>query len=208
MVDPHLQERFTRRCTDAAFGYTAATTAAYATFAEQVLNFWADVLAPPKQSETASPAWGWPAPARRETPPMPFAPFFWAAAPQRSDRHAAGFPFAGFPFAGSPFAIGASPSPMQAWFDMWAAPPASWPMAFMMIASGMPRSVAWPTAEANAAVMDAADAAAVSVRQAFASYRSEGGHSGRQLWPPAQLMMLAALMPLGFGAMLMNVRVA
>ncbi len=208
MVDPHLQERFRRRCTDAAFGYTAATTAAYAAFTEQVFNFWADVLAPPKQSKPSTPAWGWQAPARQEAPPMPFAPFFWAAAPQRGDRYA-GLPFAGFPFAGSPFAPGASPSPMQAWLDMWSAPPASWPMAFMLIASGMPHSVAWPTAEANAAVMDAADAAAVSVRQAFASYRSEGGHAvTRRSWPPAQLMMLAALVPLGFGAMLMNVRVA
>jgi hypothetical protein len=199
MVDPHLQERFTRRCTDAAFGYTAATTAAYAAFAEQVFDFWADMLAPSKPAKASTPAWGWPVPVRQQPPAMPFAPFIWPTALPRGEAHA------GFPLAGFPFPAGATPNPLQAWLDMWTAPPASWPMAFMLIASGMPRSVAWPTAEANVAVMDAADAAAGSVRQAFASYRAVGGHSGRQ-WPPAQLMMLAALAPLGFGTLLMNVR--
>ena len=46
MVDQHLQERFTRHCTDAAFGYATAATAAYAVFADQVLSFWADALQP------------------------------------------------------------------------------------------------------------------------------------------------------------------
>ncbi len=226
MVDPHLQERFTRRCTEAAFGYSAATTAAYAAFAEQVFGFWAGMFEPPRQQQAApSPAltWGWPVPPRQEPAPMPFLPFFWAAPPpRRQEVHA--FPFAGFPFAAaspapfqtpfqtpfqSPFQVPFQ-APFQSWLDMWSAPPASWPMAFMLIASGMPRSVAWPTAEANVAVMDAADAAAVSVRQVFSSYRSDGGHSmaQQQVWPPAQLMMLAAFMPLGLGAMLSSMRVA
>ena len=40
MIDPDLQQRFARRCTDAAFGYSTAGTAAYAAMADQVLNFW------------------------------------------------------------------------------------------------------------------------------------------------------------------------
>jgi hypothetical protein len=89
-------------------------------------------------------------------------------------------------------------------------PSAAWPMAFMMMASGVPRAVAMPTAEANVAVMDAADAASASVRKAFSSYHSDSGHaaSTRHAWPPAQYMMLAAMMPLGFGPMLASMRLA
>ena len=47
MLDPELQKRFANRCTDAALGYSAASTAAYAAFADQVLNFWSAVLQAP-----------------------------------------------------------------------------------------------------------------------------------------------------------------
>ncbi len=99
----------------------------------------------------------------------------------------------------------------SAWLGMfpcYAAPPAAWPMAFMMMASGVPRSVAWPTAEANIAVMEAADVAAVSVQKVLASYRSDGGHAvTRQSWPPTQFMMLAMLLPFSVGTMLTTLRV-
>jgi hypothetical protein len=198
MLDLQLQERFTRRCADAAFGYTAAATAAYAAFADQILDFWAGVLNPSRGGSTAAEvAWSWPVPARQELPCLPFVPFAWAA--PRHQSAPLGYPF------------GASYAPFSAWLGSFpfAAPPAAWPMAFMLIASGVPRAVAWPAAEANAAVMDAADAATVSVQQVFSSYRTDGGHSvARQFWPPAQLMMLAFLMPLNINAMLSTLRVA
>jgi len=199
MLDPQLQERFARRCTDAAFGYTAATSAAYAAFTDQMLSFWAGALKP--QDRVPAPfeaAWNWAAPARKDLACVPFLPIAWAT-PQRPAVPT------GYPFAGGTYDV------FSAWSNMFqfAVAPTVWPMAFFMMASGVPRSVAWPTAEANAAVMDAADAAAVSVQQAFASYRTEGGHSvSRQIWPPAQLMMLAAMMPLGFGAILSSMRMA
>jgi len=209
MLDTRLQERFTRSCTDAAFGYTAATTAAYAAFADQVFCFWADVFKPARDASSRNKSrpgvtvWGWPLPAPRQEPPpmpfMPFMPFPWAP-PQRQPMPM-GFPFAGTnPFAGANAAF-------SAWLGMFpiAAPPAAWPMAFMLMASGVPRSVAWPTAEANAAVMDAADAANASVQKVFSSYRTEGGHSiVRQTWPPAQAVMLALFVPLNIGAMMMS----
>jgi len=205
MVDPHLQERFTRHCTDAAFGYTAAATAAYAAFADQVLSFWADALQPSRSGAAASTAltpWSWPVPARQEVPPLTFNPFAWAA-PQS---------YAPQSYAPMPYAFGgAGANPFAAWLGMFpfAAPPAAWPMAFMFMASGMPRSVAWPAAEANLAVMEAADVAAVSVRKVFSSYRTDGGHStAQQVWPAAHLMMLAVLVPLNIGAMLTSLRVA
>jgi hypothetical protein len=204
MLDTRLQERFTRGCTDAAFGYTAATTAAYAAFADQVFSFWAGAFTPPAPEPAPPPTvWGWPmmpfmqAP-RPEPAPMPFMPFPWAT-PQRQSVPAVD------PFAGANAAF-------SAWLDMFsyaAAPPAAWPMAFMLIASGVPRSVAFPTAEANVAVMDAADAAAVSVQRVMSSYRSDGGHAvAQQSWPPAHLMMLAMLVPFGFGTMLTSMRMA
>lgn len=255
MVDPHLQERFARRCTDAAFGYTAAATAAYAAFADQVFSFWADVFATPEQKskpKTATSAFGFPVPvpARQEPSSNPFMPFFWPMVPQPQSTWTsfplAGFPLSAFPMPGFPFAAPASQShhpsayqnPFQVWLGMFPmpasmtasmpppmAPSMIWPMAFMMIASGVPRSVAWPTAEANAAALDAADAAAVTVRQVFSRYHTDGGHAAsHQTWPtqtwPAQtwptqawpssdqLMLLATLLPLSFGALLASLRVA
>ena len=200
MVDQHLQERFTRHCTDAAFGYATAATAAYAAFADQVLSFWASALQPANRREPQQPgfAWSWPVPAAPSPPPA-WNPFAWAI-PQS--------------FAPSPYPFGgasAAANPFAAWLGMFpfAAAPAAWPMACMFMASGLPRSVAWPAAEANIAAMEAADVAAVSVRQAFSSYRTDGGHaSAQQGWPAAHLLMLAVLMPLSIGAMLTNGRVA
>jgi len=210
MLDTHLQERFTRRCTDAAFGYTAATTAAYVAFADQVFDFWAGVLAPTgapakRDASASQAAWSWPVPMpapRQEAAPAPLWPFAWAVPQPRSAAP-------GYPFAGAGY------DPFRAWFAMFpfaapfAAPSAAWPMAFMLIASGVPRAVAWPTAEANVAAMEAADAAAVSVQQVFSSYRTDGGHSvARQAWPPASLAMLAMFMPLSFSTMLSSMRLA
>ena len=65
--------------------------------------------------------------------------------------------------------------------------PAAWPMAYVMMSSGVPHAVAWPTAEANAAVLDAANAATRSIKKVFTSYQAEGGHAvGWQRWPPAE----------------------
>jgi hypothetical protein len=196
MLDTHLQERFARRCTDAAFGYTAATTAAYVALADQVFEFWAKVLTPPGPAAPAAKkeTWSWPVPARQAAPPPPLWPFPWAA------------PM----FQPAPSAYSGL-TPYEAWFAMFpfAAPSPAWPLAFMLIASGVPRTVAWPTAEANVAAMDAADAAAVSVQKVFGGYRTDGGHGVvRQPWPPASLMMLAFLVPLNLGAMLSTFRVA
>lgn len=200
MLDTHLQDRFTRRCTDAAFGYTAATTAAYAALTEQVFDFWAKVSTPAEPAPRAAvqPVWGWPVPAKREPAPTPLWPFAWML-PQTP------------PAPQSYFAPGGVSSPFDAWFAMFpfAAPSPAWPMAFMMIASGVPRDVAWPTAEANMAAMEAADVAAASVQKVFSGYRTDGGHSVvRQSWPPASVMMLAMLAPLSFGTMLSSMRVA
>ena len=85
MLDPDLQQRFTRRCADAALGYSAASTAAYAAMAEQVLNFWSDVLQPPApKPQPPQQLWNWPVPMA-PTPPAAstplFKPFAWMLPP-------------------------------------------------------------------------------------------------------------------------------
>jgi hypothetical protein len=206
MLDTRLQERFTRRCTDAAFGYSAATTAAYAAFADQVFDFWAGVLEPERR-ETPAPqmAWGWPMampvtapPPRRAATPVPFFPFPWAV-PEQSRSAPADAAFA------------VAQAAFSAWLGMfsYAVPSPAWPMACMMMASGVPRSGAVPTAQANLAVMDAAEAASSSMHQALASYRGDSGHAVvRQQWPTPSPMMLAMLVPLNVSAMLSAARVS
>ncbi len=199
MLDPKLQARFTRSCTDAAFGYTAATIAAYEAFTDQVLNFWADALGPVQSDETPETnAWTDTPLVRQDTPPTPFAPFAWMM-DSRWQPSTTGYAY------GNAFA-----SPFAAWFGMFpfAASPAVWPMAFMLISAGVPRSVAWPTAEANVAVMDAADAAAVSVKQVFTSFQTAGGHAFTPFWSPSPLMSLAAFAPFNINAMMTAFRFA
>jgi len=240
MVDPHLQQRFARRCADAAFGYSAASTAAYGAFADQVLNFWSSVLQPPRRD--AAP-WSWPVPATRPPVPsfpfMPFAsmPFGWPmispppAPPANPWEAMTAFTNAmtramsgasagasmgasmmrapvGNPLGNS--MMGPAANPMAAWLAMFpfSSPPSAWPMAFMLMSSGVPHSVAWPTAEANAAVMDAADAATQSIKQVMASYRTDSGHgtASSSAWPHENMLTLAALVPLNISTMLAAMR--
>ena len=78
-------------------------------------------------------------------------------------------------------------TPMTVWWNLMPANavPTSWPMAYAFMSSGVPRAVAWPAAEANAAMIDAAEAAAETVNTAFASYRSESGYTMAQMSYPA-----------------------
>lgn len=211
MVDQHLQERFTRHCTDAAFGYATAATAAYAAFADRVLSFWASALQPSARQEPQQPtfAWSWPVPAPPPAPPPAWNPFAWAM--PRSYAPRSPYTFGGSSAIANPFTAmnPFAANPFAAWLGMFpfAANPAAWPMASMFMASGVPRSVAWPAAEANVAAMEAVDVAAVTVRKAFSSYRTDGGHaSAQQGWPAAHLLMLAVLTPLSVGAMFTNGR--
>jgi len=234
MLDPELQQRFTRQCAEAAFGYSAASTAAYAAFADQVLNFWSSMLQPaPQPRRDATPAlWQWPVPLSPPTPRKSATqassfpvinPFMWAlpepvppTAPKApslpTNPWEAMAQFADV-MSGALTAMTSTPvkpattkaDPMSAWLTAFpfTPPTAAWPMAFMMISQGVPHAVAWPTAEANAAVMDAAETARRSIKQAFASYQSEGGHAaGGGIWPPMEMLTLFAAVPMNVGTML------
>lgn len=228
MIDPDLQQKFTRRCTDAAFGYSTASTAAYAAMADQVLNFWSSVLQPPaakRQPDPPPSLWNWPVPLQPEPPAQPsmalFNPFAWMLPPPPPPKPApTALPINPFEamtafanaMSGALSAMSATPvrplsqstNPMLAWLTTlpFASAPASWPMAFMMMSSGVPHAVAWPTAEANAAVMDAADAATQSIKNVFANYHTGSGHaSSSGTWPPTNMLTLMAMVPMNVGTM-------
>ncbi len=87
---------------------------------------------------------------------------------------------------------------MQSWF--WAWPQSSWalfqnPMTAMLMSTGMPYSVAEPTARANAASMAAADAARQSFNNMYSSFQSGGGHAFVPLEMWGKFMQMA-MMPL------------
>jgi hypothetical protein len=224
MLDPELQQRFARHCTEAAFGYSAASQAAYASFADQVLNFWTAVLqpTPPKREPEA---WRWPVPLAPTPSPAAanalFNPFAWLPQPpappapkppavptnpwEAMAQFADVMSGALTAMTSMPVKPVASPAnPMTAWLTAFpfTPPTAAWPMAFMMMSQGVPHAVAWPTAEANAAVMDAAEVARRSINKAFASYQTESGHAtSANPWPAADMLTLFAAVPLNVGTM-------
>jgi hypothetical protein len=222
MLDPELQKRFARSCTEAAFGYSAASTAAYAAMADQVLSFWSSVLQPTPPKPEPLP-WQWPVPLAPPTNALAaFDPFSWARpqppapAPLPSNPFEAMAAFANV-MSGALSAMSSTAvrpvanaaNPMAAWLTMmpFAAPAAAWPMAYVMMSSGVPHAVAWPTAEANAAVLDAADVATRSIKKVFASYQSEGGHAaGGNAWPPVDILTLMTVIPLNIGTMFATLR--
>jgi len=249
MLDPQLQQRFARSCAEAAFGYSAASAAAYAAFADQVLGFWSSVLgATPTKAEPRSELWRWPMPltpadflpAPKPSPAptnpfagLPFNPFAWSlpAVPQPASaapQNPLANPMTANPIMAGPMAamamfaetvtgamsamsgapvksIADTANPMRAWLSMFpfAKQSAAWPMAVVMISSGVPHAVAWPAAEANIAALDAAEAARQSFKQAFASHQGNDGHAaGGNAWPPqANFLTLMAMVPLNIGTM-------
>lgn len=181
MFDATLQARFFQSCSQAAFGYATATTAAYAELTKQAFATWRTALeaALPPEPEPEPRSWyrhpdkaERPAPARRRRA-TDSLPAIWPA-----------------PLWSMP----SQPAQAELLAMMWAAP---WrldmplvatPMVAWMVAAGIPRSVAEPTAKANLAAMDAAQTTIESVQQVFASYRSESGHAAAQVIAPASLM--------------------
>jgi hypothetical protein len=186
-MNTELQSRFTRSCTDAAIGYARAASAAYAAMADQTMDFWATAAKSPS-STTPTASYFVSAPRRMAAPTIPMTPFdFFQMSNPWSDASRAAF------------------APVAAWWGLapFQTNPMSWPMAHAMMSAGVPRSVALPAAEANVAVMDAANTASASVSQVFSSYRSEGGFAmAPQAASPRSNPMLAAfLMPFGAAAL-------
>jgi hypothetical protein len=188
MLDRSLQARFAKSYSDAAFGYANAATAAYANWASQAFEMMTGACAARAPRPRLVPRAAGAVIGVSATPtagfPAPWMPFAWPGLPTSTPPAAAMNPFA-------------------AWLDMvsFRGSPAAWPMACMLIAAGIPRNVAWPTAEANAAAIEVADLARKSLETAFSTYRTDGGHATAQItWgseprnepasPPAAAMAL------------------
>lgn len=180
VVEPELARRFTQSCTTAAFGYARAATAAYAAFATQALDFWAQSAKGMERHDY-----------------KPSAPYL-VTGPRtyRSSLTPAPMETAmPFDFLGLSNALSASPmfAPVRAWWGLFPleGDPKSWPMAYAMMTAGVPRAVALPAAEANMAAMDAAEAATTSIDRVFASYRTEGGFAMSSVTAPSKALLQA-----------------
>lgn len=172
----HLQARFAKSCSDAAFGYARAATAAYVNIAGQSIDLW---------SESARSASRGFAPPEPEPPKVAATPFeFWMTASNDWMKVWGGM---------TPFADQSGrPSPMAVWWSLVPpnATPASWPMAYAFMSAGVPSAVAWPAAEANAAVIDATEAATETFTTTFSSYRSTTGFATAPYSLPTRMRTL------------------
>lgn len=171
MLDVASQQKFTRGCTDAGIGYAQAATAAYAQLATQVFDFWFQALGGIAAGLDSAPAARAPVPVAPKAPEVPFgfSPADWMP-----------FPFVDSRRVDAVMTADAPCNPMGAFMAMFCAVPlrgmpAAWPFAQAMINSGVPRDVAWPAAEANAAVIDAAEAATQSFRKVLVACQTGSG---------------------------------
>ncbi len=143
--------------TDAFFGYFAAATATYTHIAGETLCAMADAAAPAEAAKLAEKPKSW----YRPPPPS-----------MREQNEPTSFPMMFNPWFSTGFAA-----------NDWSASPAmpsaftAWPAAMSLISAGVPRCVAWPLAEANTATQDCSALAVDAWNDAFASYRSTGGHA-------------------------------
>lgn len=168
-IDPDLSARFAKSYTEAAFGYARAATAAYANLAEQTIGMWAKALERPEPSRPSAFVVGRP---RR------------AAEPQML---AMTTPFEVMQMA-NPWLRPGTPAYMsvKAWWGLFPLEgnPIAWPMAYAMMTAGIPREVALPTAQANAAMGEVVELAQRSMASAFSSYQSDGGHASSHYYSP------------------------
>ncbi len=189
MLDNRQQLRFVNSCADASFGYANAMLAAYAVTSQQVMDFWlaqARAAGPARQAESAE-SWYRPSqPPRTAYRGNRSMPRSWFRAEPENDTSVASTP--DFGWAAWPTAAPVAPTawnPMAAWLAMMpmSAVPATWPFAYGMIAYGVPRSVAWPTAQANVAVIDAMETASEAFKPVYSSYHNGSGFAATQFWP-------------------------
>jgi hypothetical protein len=211
--DLHL--RFLKSSGDAWAGFAAASLAAAAEWQDQTMRTISEHRSEPAaQPAMFNPMMWWTAflPGQNMESPhraasadfaMPFFGFQPAVPAWAGAKSWPGFdPLSMMSLAFNPFARAAPATGfggpdimtmMTSWPQML--PPYSWtmfqlPMTAMMMASGIPHSVASPAAKASAATLDAIDAARTQAKNVFSAYRSDGGHASAQIlnWPFMAMM--------------------
>jgi hypothetical protein len=171
MLDVASQHKIAKGCTDAGLGYAQAATAAYSQMGTQAFDFWFQAMDGISAGLDSTPARKASVPATPKSPDLPFGfsptdwmpfPFF---EPRRMEAVMTADPSYN-PFGFFMALMGTVPLRGQ---------PASWPYAQAMINAGVPREVAWPTAEANAAVIGAAEAATLGFQKVLVACQSGSG---------------------------------
>ncbi len=194
MLDNGLQARFAKSCSDAAFGYARAANAAYVAAAQQTLEFWSEAAREASRSVERSRGGSdeaWQEPVRD----------FWRKAANPWSAPTPWSVMGSMPFGVPPTAQQFAMQQMTAWWGMFPlrSGPASWPGAYALMSAGVPKEVAWPTAEANAAALDAAQVATQQVehfKSAFASYRTETGFATSQMRATQSAFAMLMVAPL------------
>ena len=181
MLDNASQQRFARGCAEAAAGYATAATAAYTDLAAQALDFWCTALSGLTEPEAKRAV----EPGAKSSPKADARPMIPAEREQEPPFGMALADWCPFPWLDprryeAMFQLDIQTPPALAMFALANTMPLrgsskSWPFAQVMIESGVPRAVAWPAAEANAAALEAADEASNGLRQVIASYHTENG---------------------------------
>ncbi|MDX2307846.1 MAG: hypothetical protein NW216_06395 [Hyphomicrobium sp.] len=191
MYDLSQQVRIAKNCTEASLGYAEAATQAYSEIVSTSLgalaDFARDLNAEAARQERRRRSWfRVPEDIDHErsnssagTPRSALRNEHRTAA--RTALRQAERPVAN-PFAAGPWG---DVNPFKLWLDMMpmsAENAANWPGAYVLIACGLPRSVAWPMARANAAALEAATSTAAAMRQTFPAFHSESGYAAAALW--------------------------
>lgn len=218
MIDVDLQMRFWRNMTDAMTHGTEAAFAAAAVWQKDMLSTATAPSKPPQSSAAAFGSLMWPFQPQRSnvrTQTLTAWPMWWMPAPAPStyavnpfavmtpSSYAAMMPWA--EFYRNAFAQMAPNGPYAQWAKTFAPffpwPVMTWamtqmPLTAMLLSTGMPYSVASPSAKAGTCAMDAAEAARQQMQNVYAAYRSDGGHAAAQLvtlpWTLAASFMTAA----------------
>jgi hypothetical protein len=180
MYNADLQSRFTNSYLDAMTGYMTASNAASSAVMGNIIDFWASA------ARTLAGEQARAAPATIPMVPWGFFPTFAPAASPIWPQPAAS-------------AASAFSAPWDFWMSMtpFGRSPVVLQMAYGMMAFGVPRDVAMPTAEANATFFDAANTAAAPFQEVFSSYRSDGGHASSQIKYLQRMVAALMLSPIG-----------
>ncbi|MCC7251628.1 hypothetical protein [Hyphomicrobium sp.] len=185
-VQSDLSQRFAKSYATAAFGYVQAASAAYAALADQTLDFWSRAARSGAQDDERPPR------LQLVSGPRPYR----SAVTGPTHSVTTGMPI-DFIRMSNAWANSPMFAPMRAWWGLFPLQgnPASWPMAYAMMTAGVPRAVALPTAEANVAAMDAAEAATTSFNRVLSSYRSDSGFAVAQIISPKTWLGAMLLAP-------------
>lgn len=203
MIDPDLQLRFWRNISSAMLHGTDAAFAAAAEWQKEMLAAGkSPAPAPKSQNVLPMPFWPMGAADQLKTSSASLACFApWAVA----DTNAFSMMAQWANFYRDAMSVMGPNGPYAQWTKTFAPyfpwPAMTWaymqtPLTAMLMQSGMPYTVAAPSAKASTYAMDAADAAREQIEHVYASYRTDGGHAAAQLvmlpWTLAASFMTAA----------------